>query len=1143
MAGLREAIAAAPFEPAQAAAGEALRRAIVERSNICLRLGLGHLTLDRSSDSLSGGEAQRIRLAVQAGSRLRGVLYVLDEPTAGLHPEETACLIEVLRDLRDGGNTVLVVEHDEDVVGAADHVIELGPGPGPAGGTVVYSGPPRPPPYQAPAAPPVRPASGRLVIREARLRNLRLVTAELLTGALNVVCGPAGSGKKTLVRDVLAARLRSRAFGPGPDADGLDAPGSSPKLIQVDQSPIGRTPRSNPATYTGLADRIRDLFAASPEAVSRGFGKSRFSFNTPGGRCEQCLGAGYESVGMHFLGDVDVPCPVCETRRFNAATLAVKVRGKDIHDVLDMTVEEAAGFFAEDKRLAGGLGWLRRLGLGYLKLGQSSSTLSGGEAQRVRLASELMRPVAAGTVFLLEEPTTGLHRRDIDDLLAALDGLAQRGHTIVAVENDPWFLKSADRLIELGPGAGPEGGNLVFSGSPGEAVDRPESAAGRSLRRLRQGRTGTPPSSAPARRRDAMSPIEIRGATTHNLKSIDVDIPYERLTVVAGPSGSGKSSLAFDTLQAEARRLFLDGFSSYVRDRLDVGEKAGLESAAGLTPPLAIGPRTAGRHPRSTVGTMSEIYDYVRLLYSRAGRDTEGREPSGLSAGHFSFNTEEGACPRCRGLGLLAAADPDKLITDPGLPLTRGAMDGSKTGRFYGEPDGRHVAALKAAGAAVGIDFDIPFRELGPEARKLAFQGTGDRLYDIVWSYKRGRRSGDFRFRGPWPGLAALVEEEYARKHADERGEALRALLRDSPCPDCGGGRLKPEALGVTFLGLTLSALTALSADEAERRLSDLSALEALGPKARAAAGVLIPEIVRRLGLIRQVGLGYLSLDRRAETLSGGEHQRLRLASLWGSRLSGVTYILDEPTRGLHARDTESLLGALRGLVQEGNTVVVVEHDLDIITAADHVLELGPGAGSARRACGGLRPARGDRREGGDGHRPGLEILPYPSRASARLPGEQARPRNPGSPGQQPARHRRGIPLRRLDRRQRRVGERQDEPGQGRPAEVGPGRSSRRLPGDRGAVPLFARHLRGSAPARLESAGHRRDPPSSPRSAARPVCGHGGSQAAGLRHGPLFPSHGGGPLPRMRRLRCRRGRPRFPGRRGDDLPGLRRRAL
>ncbi len=506
LAGLREAVAAAPFEPAQAAAGEALRQAIVERSNICLRLGLGHLALDRPSDSLSGGEAQRIRLAVQAGSRLRGVLYVLDEPTAGLHPEETARLIEVLRDLRDGGNTVLVVEHDEDVVGAADHVIELGPGPGSAGGTIVYSGPPKPPrPPQAPASPPARPASGRLVIRGARLRNLKLVTAELLTGALNVVCGPAGSGKKTLVRDVLAARLRSRAFGPGPDADGLDASGSSPKLIQVDQSPIGRTPRSNPATYTGLADRIRDLFAASPEAVSRGFGKSRFSFNTPGGRCEQCLGAGYESVGMHFLGDVDVPCPVCETRRFNAATLAVKVRGKDIHDVLDMTIEEASGFFAGDKRLAGGLDWLRRLGLGYLKLGQSSSTLSGGEAQRIRLASELMRPVAAGTVFLLEEPTTGLHRRDIDDLLAALNGLVQRGHTVVAIENDPWFLKSADRLIELGPGAGPEGGNLVFSGSPVQAVDRAESAAGRSLRRLYLGRTGTPPSSAPARRREAMS--------------------------------------------------------------------------------------------------------------------------------------------------------------------------------------------------------------------------------------------------------------------------------------------------------------------------------------------------------------------------------------------------------------------------------------------------------------------------------------------------------------------------------------------------------------------------------------------------------------------------------------------------------------
>ncbi len=942
IAGLAEAFARIGFGPDEAEIGEAVRRAILGRTRILLDLGLGHLALDRGSASLSGGEAQRIRLAGQAAGGLRGVLLVLDEPTAGLHPDETAGLIRVLRTLRDEGNTVLVVEHDEDVIRAADHVLELGPGPGLAGGTVVYAGPPRRPAKAGSPVPFLRPETGLLTVREARLRNLRSITVSFRIGALNAVAGPAGAGKSSLVHAVLAERLRRKAWGPGPDAAGIEAPGGGLRLVEIDQAPIGRTPRSNPATYTGISDRIRDLFAASPEARSRGFGRGRFSFNTPGGRCERCLGAGWESVGLHFLGDVDAPCPACGTRRFNAPTLEVRLRGRDIHQVLEMTVDEAAAFFADQGRIASDLGWLVRLGLGYLKLGQSSTTLSGGEAQRVKLASELMRPEKGPAVFLLDEPTTGLHRRDTEALLSALDGLARRGHTIIAIENDPWFIKSVDHLVELGPGAGPAGGSVLFAGSPAEAAERGDGPMGRALARLAHPEDVPPLPPGP----DATAaPIRLRGVVTHNLKSIDVEIPAGRMTAVTGPSGSGKSSLAFDTLYAESRRRFLEGFSTFVRDRLEAGEKADLDSASGLTPPLAVGPRTAGRHPRSTVGTMTEIYDYVRLLFSRASRDPAGREPCGLPAAAFSFNSEEGACPRCGGLGLLTAAEPEALISHPEKPLTGGAMDGHKTGRFYGEPHGRYVAALRAAGEAAGIDFSVPFRELGPEARRLALEGSGDRVYDIVWSYKRGRRAGDFRFRGPWPGLAGLIEEEYARKHADARSEALRPFLKRIVCPACRGGRLKPEALAVTFLGCSIRELSSLGAEAGVLRLSDERALSGLGPRAAAASAEILPEILRRLRLLAQVGLGYLSLDRRAETLSGGEHQRLRLASLWGARLTGVTYVLDEPTLGLHARDTSRLIGSLKGLAAESNTVVVVEHDMELIAAADHVIELGPGAG------------------------------------------------------------------------------------------------------------------------------------------------------------------------------------------------------
>ncbi|HMA54794.1 MAG TPA: excinuclease ABC subunit UvrA, partial [Acidobacteriota bacterium] len=384
--GLGEDLRRLDFDASCRAAGEAVRASILEKAGLLDRLGLGYLRLDRAADTLSGGEIQRLRLAAQARSGLRGVLYVLDEPTAGLHPADTARLLDLVRELRDNGNTVLVVEHDEDVMRAADHLIDLGPGPGETGGRVLYQGPPagieslprgesptrdfltgdRVPAFRTQG----RSGTGRILVRGARKNNLKGIDVELRLGALNVVTGVSGAGKSTLVRHILAERLRTGRFGPGPDADGLTVEGKAGRVVEVDQSPIGRTPRSNPATYTKISDRIRDLFAALPEAQAKGFGKGRFSFNVPGGRCEECQGAGLLRIGMHFLGDVDIVCPDCEGRRFNDETLAVRDRGQSIHDVLEMSVDEAAAFYAGVPRLAADLGVLKRLGLGYLKLGQ-----------------------------------------------------------------------------------------------------------------------------------------------------------------------------------------------------------------------------------------------------------------------------------------------------------------------------------------------------------------------------------------------------------------------------------------------------------------------------------------------------------------------------------------------------------------------------------------------------------------------------------------------------------------------------------------------------------------------------------------------------------------------------------------------------
>jgi excinuclease ABC subunit A len=942
------------------AAGEAVRVSILKKTDLLERLGLGYLRLDRAADTLSGGEIQRIRLAAQAGNGLRGILYVLDEPTAGLHPADTARLLGLLGELRDNGNTVLVVEHDEDVMRAADHLIDLGPGPGDAGGRVLYQGPAtefsRIPRGTSPTRDFLsgdrvpesqsrrRAGTGRILVRGARKHNLQGLDAEFKLGALNVVTGVSGAGKSTLVHHVLAERLRAGRFGPGPDADGISVQGAVGRVIEIDRSPIGRTPRSNPATYTKISDRIRDLFAALPESQERMFGKGRFSFNVSGGRCETCQGAGLLQIGMHFLGDVDVVCPDCEGRRFNDETLAVRDRGRNIHDVLEMSVAEAAEFYAGSPRLAADLEILKRLGLGYLKLGQSSTTLSGGEAQRVKLASELSRAGSGPALYILEEPTTGLHRADIDNLLAALQDLVSLGRTIIAIEHHLDVIRAADHVVDLGPGSGEDGGRLVASGTPDAIAACASSLTGRALRGEFAAEASKP--GLPDDRPNAEGPIVLEGVSTHNLRGIDVRFPFRKFTVVSGPSGGGKSSLVFDTLYAASRQKYIESFSAYVRALIDKGGRADFAAARGLTPPVSVGRSSSTLNPRSTVGTMTEIHDYYRLLYSRAG--TPPRELAGrpLTASMFSFNHEQGACPRCKGLGTMTVADPERLITDPKRSFLAGAMDGTKTGRFYGDPHGQHIAALLAAGATAGIDFSKAVEDLSAAEREIALHGTGEQLYDIIWSYKRGNRAGDFKFRGAWKGFAALVAEEYERKHADHRGEAMRVLMKDEPCPDCGGKRLKPGSLAVTYRGLGIAALSALTVARSIAFFENGTGFPAsMDSRTAAVTDAVQGEIARRLKLIRDVGLDYLSLDRASGTLSGGEAQRLRLAGLLGVRLTGITFVLDEPTRGLHPRDTKKLLGMIRELAAEGNTVVAVEHDLEVIRSADHVLDLGPGAG------------------------------------------------------------------------------------------------------------------------------------------------------------------------------------------------------
>ncbi|MBN1771139.1 MAG: excinuclease ABC subunit UvrA, partial [Deltaproteobacteria bacterium] len=962
--------------PGEAPAVGPIRAAVLERLDLLAELGLPYLTIDRPAATLSAGEAQRVRLVTLALGSLRGLLYVLDEPSVGLHPRDVGRLMAVLRRLRDAGNTVLVVDHDEAVIRGADHLVDLGPGAGENGGRLLWSGPvsgllaapsgPSPGTPCGVAAPwsptrawltspapdldrPRRAGAGELRLEGVTRNNLRDVAVVLRRAALNVVTGVSGAGKTSLLQELLA-RARSGGF------ESID------RVLEVDQSPIGRTPRSNAATYTGVSDAIRDLFAATPAARAAGLGKGAFSFNVAGGRCEACEGAGVLTVGMHFLGSVHVPCEACGGRRFRPEVLAVRVEGRSIAEVLELRVAAALELFAGQPRIARTLTTLRDLGLGYLPLGQPATTLSGGEAQRIKLAAELQRPAGRGALVALDEPTTGLHADDVAVLVAALDRLVEAGATVVVVEHDRAVLAAADRIVDLGPEGGAAGGRVVAEGTPAELAACEESHTGAALRSGRERLLDAPPE--PPRPAPVAAPIELLGVRTNNLHGFDVRLPFPGLSVITGPSGSGKSSLARDTLAAEARNRFSDTVSAWARRFLPRRGAADLDEARGLTPVVEVSERSGRRNPRSTVGSVSEVAPLLRLLFARAGVRPcpacgGALEGASCACGHrldppptsssFSCDSRAAACPRCTGLGFVSRVDPARLVTHPDRPLTDGALAGSRIGAFFGEPDGRHVATLRAAGSARGFDFEVPFERLDEAAREAALRGCGAQVFDVSWRFARGKRTGVHRFRSAWAGFCNLVEEEYRRVHGDDRALEIEPLLVETTCPECAGTRLAPASRQVRFAGRTLPELAALPLAAVLARLEDVAADPVrcgVGTGAAAVTADARAEAAERLSRLDKAGLGYLVLEREMATLSAGEAQRVRLAAQLGGGLVGITYVLDEPTAGLHARDTGRMLALLRELARE-SAVVVVEHDAEAIAAADQVLELGPGAGAA----------------------------------------------------------------------------------------------------------------------------------------------------------------------------------------------------
>ena len=1061
---------------------------IRRRLGYLLGVGLEYLTLDRQSRTLSGGELERVDLTTAIGSSLVNTLYVLDEPSIGLHPRDSRRLVEILHRLRSNQNTIVVVEHDPEIIKETDYIIDLGPKAGEQGGQVMFAGS-----YDAllknensltaaylsrrKTIPfPLRnrkPFLKRSIkIEGACANNLKNIDIEIPLGLLVCITGVSGSGKSSLVDEVLyrnLKKLKESTVANVVHCAKIEGADKISEIVLVDQSPVGTTPRSNSATYMKVFDGIRRLFAGVDLSRMRGYTPSTFSFNIEGGRCETCRGEGYEKVEMQFLSDVYTSCPECHGSRFREEILEVTCRGKNIRGILDLTVSEAIEFFKDTPEIKDGLYPLRAVGLEYVRLGQPLTTLSGGESQRLKLAAHMARAQKAGTLFIFDEPTTGLHFHDIERLLWAFNELIDQGHSIVVIEHNMEVVKCADHIIDLGLEGGDAGGSIIAVGTPEQVAQVESSHTGRYLRPYLRTDTASPfvpklEKSLSVQEKKSSTEndnaITIVGAKEHNLKNISLNIPRDRFVVITGLSGSGKSSLAFDIIYAEGQRRYIDSLSAYARQFLQVRARPNVDLLAGIPPTVAIEQRLSQGGKNSTVATVTEIYHYLRLLYSKVGkqhcvqcgrqirsltrsqildrvsrsyrgkevmvlspmvrgrkgfhkeiiagarrlgyrraridgelmdlrspelsnglerfkehdidivigkakaggREVEAMIDQGLRLGNgvihlisergeqifnqrlfclrcgigyepldprlFSFNSRQGACSQCGGMGFEWDFDPDLIIADPTKSVSETLI--TLADLFSGNASHLQRAMLRLLDSLKEkdpIDIDKPFARLAKKPRQeILYGGSG---------------------RGAFVGLIPCLRDIWQQLENDPSPE-LAELLSESPCPACLGRRLNSRAQAVRVDGKAIWQVTAFSVHEAREYFNSLQIAHADNGNAerdRAVADKILREIQQRLQFLSEVGLPYLTLDRRADTLSGGEAQRIRLAAQLGSNLRGVCYILDEPTIGLHPRDNDMLLRTLRRLEEVGNTVLVVEHDEATIESADLIVDLGPGAG------------------------------------------------------------------------------------------------------------------------------------------------------------------------------------------------------
>jgi len=1231
-------------------ATELLLEEVRARLRFLCDVGLGYLTLDRQSRTLSGGEVQRINLTTALGTSLVNTLFVLDEPSIGLHPRDMHRVIEVMHRLRSAGNSLVVVEHDPQVMLAADRMIDMGPGPGERGGDIVFNGSPGAiqrsdtltglylsgrKQVELPlltaggyATRNVRPNTPKLLLEGAREHNLKNISVELPLNHLVLITGVSGSGKSTLVQDVLYPAL-CKAKGRQTEAPGahdrLLGPDWISDVALVDQSPIGKTTRSNPASYVGAWDAIRVLFARAPLATERGYTAGMFSFNAGDGRCPTCGGNGFEHVEMQFLSDVYLRCPDCDGKRFRPEVLEVQLeRGGlklSVADVLNLTVSEAVQYFSNHAEVTRGLQPLAEVGLEYVKLGQPVPTLSGGEAQRLKIAGFLAEAAKSGitdvpiggklarkgSLLLFDEPTTGLHFDDVSRLMRALRKLLAAGHSLIIIEHNLDVIRSADWIVDLGPEGGDGGGTIVVAGTPREVMAYAASHTGRALReyeaQLTERKSGSESDFRTAEseallaaepeagrylgavRRDNV--IAIKHAREHNLKGIDVTIPRDTFTVITGVSGSGKSTLAFDILFNEGQRRYLESLNAYARSIVQPAGKPDVDAIYGIPPTVAIEQRTSRGGRKSTVATMTEVYHFLRLLYMKLGvqhcpdckvevapqsfdaiaaqllRDYRGRHIGLLAplvVNRKGFYTDLARWAKNKGYSHLRVdGEFVSTVKWPRLDRFKEHTIELPVGDLvvYSNEEGRLRALLATAlehGHGV-VNVLFPLDRL----RQAIDQGESTAALDSrVFSTKRACPSCGTSFPEPDPRLFS-----YNSKHgwcpecygtglklqgfdAEQTGEEVwwNAWYEGETvaCDQCQGQRLNRVALAVQWQGSSIAQLAAGSVTDARRMFTQLK----LEGRDELIARDVLAEIRSRLAFLEEVGLGYLALDRAAPTLSGGEAQRIRLAAQLGSNLQGVCYVLDEPTIGLHSRDNRILLDALGKLENKGNTLVVVEHDEDTIRRAQHIIDIGPGAG----VRGGRVIAQGSVADVIAKGTAGAFAAAAPSDRHAHTAAASAQ-RAPA----QPARRERRGSARPADGRHRRIGQRQVNAGARGAARQPAARGEQRPAPKEVRWPLERlrghRRLRRARPrARSRPDADRQDAAVLPRYLRRflgcdpaPVCRHRRGAHARLFAFALLLQHGGRPLRGLRGSGLAHDRDELPARRQGALRRLPRRPL